>query len=195
MQVVPIDTTLGFMAKLSVSIPDELLDRARALDASANTSQLVQRGLEQLTMRLSTSRDPDYAERPADADAQLSAAREALLASARTEFQRGYREALEDVGNIDWRTMENLADHEFNLFTVLEGWRSGWDVSNGFSPPEWFQIFMKRFGAMIDPIGFDQFSFTPSRPYVRGYAAALRDAWATVEPGVDGAEANSEGSE
>jgi hypothetical protein len=183
------------MAKLSVSIPDELLDRARALDASASTSHLVQRGLEQLTARLSSPREPDYAERPADADAQLTAARKALLASAREEFQRGYRDALEDIGSIDWGVMEGLADDKFDLFVVLAGWRRGWDVSSGFSPPEWFHIFMKRFGAMIDPIGFDQFSFTPSRPYVRGYAAALRDAWATVEPGADGTEASSEQTE
>ena len=35
---------------------------------------------------------------------------------------------------------------------------------------------------MIDPIGFDGFNFTPTRPFVHGYGDAIRDAWATIEP-------------
>ena len=46
--------------KATVYIPDELLERARALNPDANTSQLVQRGLE----RLSPAEDVAYARRP-----------------------------------------------------------------------------------------------------------------------------------
>jgi hypothetical protein len=43
-------------------------------------------------------------------------------------------------------------------------------------------VLVKRFGALLDPIGFDEYSFAPTRPFIRGYSAALLDAWASVEP-------------
>jgi hypothetical protein len=178
------------MAKVSVSIPDDLLDRARLLDASANTSQLVQRGLEQLTAHLAAGGEADYAKRPEGVDGQLASAQAALVANARTEFQQGYRIALEDVGDIDWSVMEKLADAKFDLLSTLSRWQNNWghaDDDEGFHPPKWFGRFMTRFGSMIDPIGIEEYNFKPSRPFVRGYAAALRDAWASIEPEAAGA--------
>lgn len=174
------------MAKISVSIPDELIGRARALDSGANTSQLVQRGLEQLTAHLAGPDEPDYAQRPDDADGLLADGREKLLAAARAEYERGYRAGLEDIGDLDWAFMERLADAQFDLVAKLPAWRRGYAPGPhdpGFNPPGWFVTLMKRFGSMIDPIGFDHTSFIPTRVFVRGYAAALRDAWATIEPG------------
>ena len=78
---------------MTVYIPDDLLDRARAQDPGANTSQLVQRGLE----RLSPVDDAPYARRPADADSLLAAAADKLRAGAELEYQRGYRAALATV--------------------------------------------------------------------------------------------------
>lgn len=49
-----------------------------------------------------------------------------------------------------------------------------------FSPPDWFVVLMKRFGSMIDPIGFDETNFTPTHKSLQGYAAAWRDAWTAV---------------
>lgn len=178
------------MAKVSVSVPDELLARARAVDGGANTSQLVQRGLEQLTAHL-TGRDEPGHHRPADVDNLLAAARDKLLVAARAEFQRGYRAGLEDVGDMPWAILENLASARFDLFTKLAAWREGYAPTRpgpGFDPPHWFVMLMNRFGSMIDPIGFDATSFTPTRKFVQGYAAALRDAWGTVVDGEQGNE-------
>jgi hypothetical protein len=176
------------VAKVSVSIPDELIDRARALDSTANTSQLVQRGLEQLTAHLAGPDEPGYARRPEDAQGLLAAAREKLLAAARAEYERGYYAGMEDIGDLDWAFMEDLAHARFDLITKLSVWKRGYAPAISdpeFNPPRWFVALMKRFGSMIDPIGFDATNFTPTRPFARGYAAALHDAWTTVESGQD----------
>ena len=176
----------GHVAKVSVSIPDELLDRARALHGPSSTSQLVQQGLMQLTAHLTRSSIPDYAQRPDDAQDLLAPARDKLLAAARKQFEQGYRAGIEDIGELDWKLLEELADARFDLLTRLSAWQRSLtpDPSGDmtFRPPGWFDVLAKRFGSLVDPIGFDKFGFAPSRTFVRGYAAALRDAWATVEP-------------
>lgn len=176
----------GGMAKVSVSIPDELLDRARALHGPASTSQLVQRGLAQLVAHLTGPSDPDYAQRPDDVKEMLAAARAKLLTSARKEFEEGYRAGVEDIGELDWALLEELADTRFDLLTRLSAWQRSLtlDLSGDmtFRPPGWFDILAKRFGSLVDPIGFGKFGSAPTRTFVRGYAAALHDAWATVEP-------------
>jgi hypothetical protein len=173
------------VAKVSVYIPDDLLDRVRSLDGSTSTSQLVQRGLERLATHLGGSDEPVYARRPEDAQDLLHAAHEKLMANARLEYERGYRAGAEDAGELAWSFMERLADMQFDLSTRLRSLRDGvapTALDPGFSPPPWFGVLANRLGTLIDPIGFDHWAFTPTRPFVRGYAAALRDAWSTVEP-------------
>jgi hypothetical protein len=79
--------------------------------------------------------------------------------------------------------MESLANAQFDLFVKLAAWRAGYAPTRdslGFNPPDWFVMLMKRFGSMIDPIGSDDTSFTPTRKFVQGYVAALRDIWGAV---------------
>jgi len=173
------------MAKLTVYIPDDLLDRAKALDPEANTSQLVQRGLE----RLSPPEDAAYARRPADAAELIAAAAGSIREGAAEEYEKGYRAALVMVtqaGKVIWRGLDDLARHDFDLVRWARGWTSGLGqaaagllpgVEGGFDPPDWYMHFMTDLGSLLDPIGFDQYSFTRSGPFVRGYQAALRDAW------------------
>jgi hypothetical protein len=184
------------MSKISVSVPDELLARARAVDGTANTSQLVQRALEQLTAQLAEHDHPDH-QRPADVDGLLALARDKLLTAARAEFQHGYRAGLEDAGSIDWAVMEDIASAQFDLFVKLTRWKQAYAPTRddpGFKPPAWFSMLMKRFGSMIDPIGFDGTNFTPTRKFVRGYAAALQDAWAAVMDAEQGNEPSGRGN-
>ncbi len=175
------------VAKVSVSIPDDLLARARSLHGAVSTSQLVQRGLEQLTAHLAESGEPDYAQRPDDAQDLLVAARAKLLAAARAEYERGYRAGAQDVGDLDWALLEELADAGFDLLTRLSHWKNSITPyppgEMRFSPPGWFGVLVKRFGSLIDPIDLDSTPGAPTRTFVRGYAAALRDAWAMVELG------------
>lgn len=173
------------MAKLTVYIPDDLLDRARATDPDANTSHLVQRGLE----RLSPSVDAAYARRPADARQLLEAAAVKVREGAAAEYEKGYRAALVMIGEADpviWQGLADLAESDFDLMPWARSWTSGLGAvaaglvpgaEAGFKPPDWYLPFLNDLGALLDPIGFDQWSFRRSVPFLRGYATALRDAW------------------
>jgi post-segregation antitoxin (ccd killing protein) len=177
------------MAKLTVYIPDDLLDRARALNPGANTSQLVQHGLE----RLVPAEDAAYARRPGDAEALLASAADQLREGAAREYERGYRAALSTVskaGERLWRGLDSLARKQFDLVQWARSCREGLGmqaaglvpgVKAGFDPPEWFGPLADDLGDLLDPIGWDNWSFTPTGLFVRGYQAALRDVWEAVE--------------
>src|SRR3954452_9717461 len=79
------------MARMTVYIPDDLLERAKATqgDPEVKVSQLVQRGLEALLGHGL----PVYAERPDDVSDEMNEARDALIAGARQEYKQGYRAA------------------------------------------------------------------------------------------------------
>jgi hypothetical protein len=193
------------MAKLTVYIPNDLLDRARALDPGANTSQLVQRGLE----RLSPADDAPYARRPADAHSLLAAAAEKLRAGAEQEYERGYRAALATVDERFWRALDELASKSFDLRRFAKAWKEGMrmemagmvpGVKAGFDPPDWFVAMANDLGDLLAPIDFDQWCFTPTGAFIEGYQAALRDAWETAEhradqSGQDGTPAAQGGEE
>lgn len=193
------------VAKLTVYIPDDLLDRTRTLSPSANTSQLVQRGLEGLL----PAENAVYARRPDDVEALLASAADQLRKGAAHEYQRGYRAALSTVseaGERLWRGLDSLAGKQFDLVQWARSWREGLRmeaVVSGFDPPEWFGPLADDLGDLLDPIGFPKWSFTPTSLFVRGYQAALRDVWKEAErPPGDGmaedtpaAEASEDGAE
>jgi hypothetical protein len=174
------------MAKLTVYIPDDLLDRARASDPGANTSQLVQRGLECLSPRSPVA----YAQRPAVADTLLAAAADRLKTGPARDYERGYRAALftvTELGGSFWPELDGLSRRGFDLVgwatetrqelaAQLDDCRS--EAKLEFEPPEWFEPMERDLGGLLDPFGDDA---TPARPFVRGYEAALRDAWEAVE--------------
>ena len=170
---------LGMRA--TVYIPDELLERARALNTDANTSQLVQRGLE----RLSPAEDAAYARRPKDAAELLAAAADKLREGAAREYENGYRAALVMVsehGEVVWPGLNDLAGEGFDLVRYAGSWRAS--VGEGVKLPDYYFLFRNCFGSMFgDPPGSDGWSFTPtpSGPFIRGFQAALRDAWETAE--------------
>ena len=168
------------MAELTVYIPDEFLDRARAPDPGASTSQLVQRGLE----RLSPAEDAAYARRPDDAAELLAAASGKIRDGAAREYEKGYRAALVMVskaGDVVWPGLDDLARTGFVRPRWAEAWRRGLSPEEGFKPPDWYLPLPNDPGSLLDPVGFDQWSFTPSGPFIRGYQSALRDAWQTAE--------------
>lgn len=173
------------MAKLTVYIPDGLLDRARGLHEDANTSQLVQRGLERLV-----GVDSAYARRPSDADVLLSQAHDRLAPAATAEYERGYRAALTTVDARFWPLLDELARRGFDLVKWARAWTQGMGnvaagmvpgVEAGFAPPQWFVPLAHDLGNVVDPIGFDEFSFTPTQAFLHGYEEALRAAWEAVE--------------
>jgi hypothetical protein len=167
------------MARLSVYIPDGLLERARDFNPDANTSQLVQRGLE----RLAPGEDAGYDRRPDDAAELLVAAAGKLREGAAREYEKGYRAALVTVsqaGEDFWLGVNDLAGMGFDLMRWAESFRQGAGV--GLKLPDWYHLPLNDLGSMFyDPVGSDEYAFTRSRPFIRGYRAALRDAWDTAE--------------
>jgi len=168
------------VAKLTVYIPDDLLDRVRARDPEANTSQLVQRGLE----RLSPAEDAGYARRPDDAAELLAVAAVRLREGAAREYQCGYRAALSTVskaGELLWRGLDDLARKGFDLFGWAQSWRRALGQAGmGEAPPEWWAPLVQDLGDLVNPFDVGPM-FVPTTTFVRGYEAALRDAWEAAE--------------
>jgi hypothetical protein len=168
------------MAKLTVYIPDELLERARARDPGANTSQLVQRGLEQL----SPSNDAPYARRPADADKLLAEAREKLNAEATLEYERGYRAALVTAATTDefFYHLDELAGMGFDIPRWLGVWQDR--TLEGIIPHAGCRdALAKDLGGpfLNDPLGPPAHHDIRNSAFIKGYGAALREAWEGTE--------------
>lgn len=105
------------------------------------------------------------------------------------EYERGYRAAMSTVsraGEVVWPGLDNLASKEFDL----RRWAGSRNAAlreaaagpGPFHPPAWFVPLADDLGSLLDPIGFDRWSFTPTSPFVRGYQAALRDAREAAGP-------------
>ena len=54
-------------------------------------------------------------------------------------------------------------------------------IAKNKEPWWWLDRTAEALGTMADPIGFDQFSFTPTQPRQRGYVDAMREVWSAVE--------------
>lgn len=172
------------MAKVSVSIPDDLLTRAQALHEGDNVSQLVQKGLALLAPK-EDPRRPDWAAE------QLAAAAGRLREAARADYEDGFRTGYELAKTAPWDWMLWLADKKFNIRTVLgvvwsvdyegderaveeleracrspEGW-----------PKEWYRTLGKVFDAETSPPGQEQSAYR-SEQFIAGVEQALRDVWA-----------------
>ncbi|MEV5720579.1 restriction endonuclease [Amycolatopsis mediterranei] len=113
-----------------------------------------------------------------------------VLADAQQqESDRGYRDALECVPSLPWHALEGLAACDFDIPRWLTGWRNGWrDIELGDAPvgarvAGWLPVLADHLGSVVDPMGHDRWSFTPTEPYIAGFARALREAWAKERPG------------
>lgn len=116
-----------------------------------------------------------------------------LREGAAREYERGYRAALSTVskaGERLWRGLDDLARKQFDLVQWARSWREGLGMQAaglgpgekaGFHPPEWFVPLADDLGDLLDPIGWDNWSFTPTSLFVRGYQAALQDVWEEAE--------------
>ena len=102
---------------------------------------------------------------------------------ARHEYRRGYRAAMATTsaaGDVTWPALGDTASSEFDLRqwaaaqqTALRAAASG---ATPFRLPAWFAPLADDLGSLLDPVGFDRWSFTPTDPFVRGYQAGLRNA-------------------
>lgn len=167
------------MPKLSVYVPDELWEKACQVDPLANRSQLIQRALEGLLQGRTSEPSP----LPQGAAEKISALREVFAAQAREEYETGYAGALEAAEAIPWHALERFANERFDtrrwIGRVRESVQTGIAYGEGEVP--WVYAIAKSLGDLADPIGYDQFSFTPTRARIRGFGDALRAVWESVD--------------
>lgn len=133
------------MARISVYIPDELLERARGARSrsvsgarsgsrsnsvsgsgsdSEKTSQLIQRALQRLVD--DEERLPGYAQSPEHSSEQIAQLRDRLLTEARQDYERGYAIALEAASGMSLHTINALVDDGFDLGRWLEPYKNGY---------------------------------------------------------------------
>lgn len=214
------------MPKVSVYVPDELLEQAKKLNDSDNTSRLIQRGLERLVEE--HTRVPSYAKTPTRSYEQIVEVRDRLLAQAREDYEFGYTVALDAASAMPLHVINDLATANFDLAVWLKPYVAGRryelvqkarPVSNEVDqdavvqelkaagdrraaqqPPNgerarqfmkymakakqpwwWLDRTADALGMMADPIGYDEFAFTPTLPRQRGYIDAMRELWSAIE--------------
>jgi hypothetical protein len=172
--------------KLSVSVPDELWERAQMSRPDLNNSRLVQEALDQLTRPASSA--GFSLDRPATAEEGFAKAKEQFATLARAEFERGYQAAVDLAPSLGWWNLQRLAESHF----YVKGWVSSYMESYiageiGNIPKQWapdgelIPALLKAFGNLVAPFGDD--TWGPSIPYLRGAAQALRELWTAVNAG------------
>ncbi|MET9182501.1 DUF4365 domain-containing protein [Kitasatospora aureofaciens] len=121
---------------------------------------------------------------PADPSSDLDVAVAALKADRQRARERGYQDGVRLAPHLGWLVLDELANRDFDFGGWLEGWRNGWrDIQMGQAPsagatwPTWLPLLADHLGALVDPIGYDCWSFTPSRAYLDGFVAGLRTVW------------------
>jgi len=119
----------------------------------------------------------------ADPSSDLDTAVTALKADRYSERERGYEDGVRLAPHLGWLALDELAGRDFDFGSWLESWRNGWlDIQMGRAPsgatrPAWLPLLADYLGALVDPIGYDRWSFTPSRVYLDGFVAGLRTVW------------------
>jgi len=181
------------MPRLSVYVPDDLLERAKTLqeEGDDNTSRLVQQGLD-LLVASKTPHMPEYARAPGVSQMQLMVVSRRLRADAQTDYQRGYAAAVQAAAAIPLQVLNELADADFDLEEWLEPhknrlrdellgcvgkdglWlnndpedmRREFEQSNPPKAMEWAWLWRtsEALGALANPFGFDRSSEPIFRP-------------------------------
>jgi hypothetical protein len=115
------------------------------------------------------------------------------------EYERGYRAAqstLSTAAGIILPALGDQAGREFDLCrwagSQKAALRQRAAGPGPFELPAWFAPLADDLGSLLDPVGYDRWSFTPATPFLRGYQAALRDAQKDSRP-LHGAAANGPG--
>lgn len=160
--------------KLSVSVPDELWEKARRQADDDSPSAIIQSALS----RLVSPSDAPYARRPPDAKKLLAQAAKRLGAGAAKEYERGYRDGLEALDEEFWLPLNDLAKDGFDLQAWAKAVKAGDKYylfgSKDDPEPEWFTITGQLLGELIDESWGQE---PPNMAYIHGFQAAWRDAW------------------
>lgn len=174
------------MPRLSVYVPDQLLERARSLDERAdNLSKLVQRGLTRLVEEETSLGDPPYAVRPDGTSQRVAAVAEQMTATARAEYEAGYLATLDVASDLPLKVIESMADCDFVVRRWIELSRDEAEFERAGGVQEslsWTETLEPVLGLALHGLADrDEFTLHPSRARVRGFADAIRDIWIATE--------------
>jgi len=199
----------------TVYIPDDLLERAQALLPDVNPSKLVQRGLAQLVedfqgpvyanarldavaSEIERLRDHFAVEAKDEYERgyrKALAAADSLswrvleeLAENHNDLKRVLRPYVNGAAQEAIRGKPIPPERVDELFQNRvndELDQSTENTKRKETPWSWLYRLAGDLGSMADPIGFDEYSFDPTRAFLRGYGDALYEVWAAVEEGVD----------
>ena len=175
--------------KLSVSVPDELWDKARRRFDDDSPSAVVQSALSRL---VAAQAAPDYQVRPvSDAiSAALEAARARVVGEAQEMFQTGYRQGAELVAGLGYSQLGYMAEvggvaaaRNMAHFAYEKLIRKNPEYQGEplISP----DLLVEYYGSYADYTSGELAGWTPSRPTTEGIDAALRDVWQRVTETVD----------
>lgn len=155
------------MPKLSVSVPDELWERAQVAEPQLGPSQLVQTALQRLVAR--ADHRPSFARsRPADSNDLVQRAKQRLAHTARERYEHGYRTGAEFAGSLPWPFFERLNSYSWEVDRWVDNWHE-----NADSTPEeyaWYEL-------VKDTVPED---YRRESLFHRGFVDALDDVWAAV---------------
>jgi post-segregation antitoxin (ccd killing protein) len=167
--------------KLSISVPEQLWEEARAYRPDLSPSHLVQTSLEALAHAERTS---TLAERPAQVDEAFAAARDRFIQQAHERYHCGYAAAVDLASQVDWWVVESLARDNFDV----PKWANGFvtetlNAAIGLIPKDWgpgpavLGAMIKALGNLADPSGE---GWAPDAAYLRGFTQAMRALWTEV---------------
>jgi hypothetical protein len=174
------------MPKLSVYVPDDLWERARAV-RPANTSLIVQEALSLLVRTKST--EPAYSgEAPVGTELTRDFLKSQFSQQARWRFEEGYRSGLDylQASQIPWKAFESFAEAGFDLRRWIASWfDEEVEEVDDLEPdgPDWLVRLgeHKYLGELAKRYGYHRPH--PDRTYLLGFSRALRDVWRSVEYG------------
>ncbi|MBP1704794.1 MAG: hypothetical protein H6Q36_533 [Chloroflexi bacterium] len=156
------------MPKLSLYVPDDLWNRARAVDPGLNQSQVAQRALQHW---IETRPGPGSQafEPPADSVPVPDSLVQRFAGEAREQYQAAYRTAFQLAERISWRSLDELASRGWDWATWLR--HGGRDVLP--SLPAWLREADVEGSA-------NRRRYTTS---TQGVVDGLRDIWESVQTG------------
>jgi hypothetical protein len=112
----------------------------------------------------------------------------------KADIERGYRDALQLARILPSPTdLDEIAELDFDVSAWIRPWRNSWArIAARLEPgeiPRWAWGVARYLGTLADPIGYDEFSFTPDPAYVEGLCDGLRAVHAAMHSADDaGAE-------
>jgi post-segregation antitoxin (ccd killing protein) len=159
--------------KLSVSVPDDLWETARARRPDLNPSHLIQEALE--SWQRQSPGTTSAVERPAAVEAQFIRARDRLAGQMREESDNGYRAALQLAEVTQWRVIAFLAEDRFDVKTWAKTFVKVAEKANAKADDPLVLAMVRAVGNLVPGYGVD--TFTPTPIYLQGFVSAMRELW------------------